>query len=80
MRSMFRKCKSLKKLDLSHLNTQNVINMSYIFEGCNSLSYLNLSNFNAQNVIYMNYMFDNCYSLSKQNVIITDNKILNKLS
>ena len=80
MRSMFRKCKSLEKLDLSHLNTQNVINMSYMSEGCNSLSYLNLSNFNAQNVIYMNYMFDNCYSLSKQNVIITDNKILNKLS
>ena len=44
MNSMFDSCESLKKLNLSSFNTQNVNNMSFMFYGCNSLIKLNLIN------------------------------------
>ena len=37
---IFYGCNSLKKIDLSNFNTQNVRNMSYMFYGCNSLKIL----------------------------------------
>ena len=58
MCGMFFRCDSLKNLDLSYLNTQNVKNMSHMFNGCISLKNINLSNFNTQNVIVMNCMFN----------------------
>ena len=50
MRSMFYNCNSLKSLDLSNFNTQNVAYMSDMFYNCNSLTSLDLLNFNTQNV------------------------------
>ena len=47
---MFSGCESLKKLNLSNLNTKNVIDMSSMFKGCKSLEELNLSNLDTQNV------------------------------
>ena len=47
---MFRNCKSLKSIDLSNFNTQNVNNMRGMFHGCRYLSNIDLSNFNTQNV------------------------------
>ena len=60
---MFCGCSSLKKIDLSNFNTQNVINMSDMFHGCSSLKNIDLSNFNTQNVTDMSYMFCGCSSL-----------------
>ena len=57
MSYMFYECKSLKELNLSNFNTNNVINMEYMFCGCSSLQELNLSNFNTSNVYNMNRMF-----------------------
>ena len=34
MGSMFYGCSSLKELNLSNFNTNNVINMGYMFSGC----------------------------------------------
>ena len=42
---MFYECNSLKNIDLSNFNTQNVINMSRMFYGCKSLTNIDLSNF-----------------------------------
>jgi len=39
---------SLKELNLSNFNTNNVINMGGMFEGCHKLKELNLSNFNTK--------------------------------
>ena len=47
---MFSGCSSLKELNLSNFNTNNVINMSCMFWECISLKELNLSNFNTNNV------------------------------
>ncbi len=62
--------------NLSNFNTNNVINMSYMFFHCSSLTSLNLSNFNTNNVTNMNDMF---YGINKDcNLICNDKKILNK--
>ena len=42
---MFSGCESLKKLNLSNLNTKNVTDMSNMFDSCKSLKNLNLSHF-----------------------------------
>ena len=57
---MFSECSSLKELNLSNFNTDNVTDMSWMFCGCSSLKELNLSNFNTNNVIYMGSMFKGC--------------------
>ena len=39
---MFYDCNSLKSLDLSNFNTQNVTDMWFLFYGCNSLKRENI--------------------------------------
>ena len=75
----FYNCYSLKNLNLSNFNTQNVTNMIDMFSGCNSLTNLNLSNFNTHNVTNMEFMFSDCESLKKGKVITTDHKIIEQL-
>ena len=65
MKDLFYECSSLKELDISKFNTDNVTDMSYMFYNCSSLKRLNISNFNTGNVTNMSYMFYNCSSLKK---------------
>ncbi len=44
---MFSGCFSLKELDVSNFNTNNVINMQLMFYRCSSLEKLNINNFNT---------------------------------
>lgn len=77
---MFYNCKSLETLDVSWLNTTNVItNTSYystsgwasVFEGCESLKTIDISNFVANAKMYRtSYMFRNCKSL--ETVVLPD--------
>ena len=63
MSDMFSGCSSLKELNLSNFNTNNVNNMHCMFSGCSncsSLKELNLSNFNTNNVTDMGSMFSRC--------------------
>ena len=46
MSDMFRNCSSLKELNLSNFNTNNVNYMNGMFRGCSLLKELNLSIFN----------------------------------
>ena len=57
---MFNECSSLKVLNLSNFNTNNVTNMSSMFAECSSIKVLNLSNFNTNNVTKMYNMFFKC--------------------
>jgi len=57
MSNMFSYCSSLKELNLTSFNTDNVINMRYMFYICSSLKELNLTNFNTNKVINMGGMF-----------------------
>lgn len=54
----------MTSIDLSNLNTSQVINMSNMFYNCSSLSNLDVSNFDTKQVTDMNYMFANCTSLT----------------
>ena len=40
---MFCDCSSLKSIDLSSFNTNNVTDMSHMFDGCSNLKSINLS-------------------------------------
>ena len=60
MEGMFIGCSSLKELNLSNFNTNNVTNMYEMFYGCSSLKELNLSNFNTNNVKNLDCMFYGC--------------------
>ena len=64
---MFSECSSLKELNLSNFNTNNVTIMRSMFYGCSSLKELNLSNFN-NNVTNMKYMFSGCSEQFKNTI------------
>jgi len=46
MEYMFGQCTSLKEIDLSNFNTQNVEKIAFMFSECEELIKVNLSNFN----------------------------------
>ena len=75
MSSMFSLCSSLKELNLSNFNTNNVTNMSYIFSRCSSLKELNLSNFNTNNVSNIYRMFYGCSNNLKKKIIFQHKNI-----
>ena len=68
MSYMFSGCSSLKEINLSNFNTNNVNNMSCMFYKCSSLKELNLSNFNTNNVTDMRYMFNGCSDQFKNKI------------
>ena len=73
MSCMFTGCSSLKELNLSNFNTNNVTDMRYMFDGCSLLKELNLYNFNTNNVTNMYRMFFGCsYDLIRK--IKSENK------
>jgi surface protein len=72
MSGMFNKYSSLKSLDLSSFNTNNVNDMSFMFFNCSSLISLNLSSFNTNNV---EFLFCFLSHLKKEKVIFKDKKI-----
>ena len=57
---MFFKCSSLKELNISNFNTNNVTYICGMFKECSSLKELNISNFNTSNVTDMKGMFQGC--------------------
>ena len=70
MGGMFYRCSSLKSIDISNFNTNNVTDMSLMFNECTSIKEVNLSNFNVTNVTNMYRMFFGCTSLER--VILPD--------
>ena len=68
MSNMFFLCSSLKELNLSNFNTDNVTNMCWMFNECSLLKELNISNFNTNNVTNMSYMFFGCLDELKMKI------------
>ena len=64
MEAMFKGCKSLKEIDLSHFDTKKVENMLSLFAGCSALTAIDLSNFNTENVKDMGWLFGECSALT----------------
>ena len=51
-----------------------------MFFECSSLTNIDLSNFNTNNVTDMSGMFSECNKLTKNNIIVKDERILEKLN
>ncbi len=64
----FRDFAKTESFDLTHLNTSEVTNMSYMFYGCKKVGTLDLSSFTTTNVTNMYCMFYYCHNLSSLNV------------
>ena len=58
---MFYKCSSLTNLpDISKWNTNNIIDMNFVFSGCSNLKTLpDISKWNTLNVKTISYLFSN---------------------
>ncbi len=68
---MFSNCSSLKELNLSSFNTNNVTDMACMFRRCSSLKKLNISNFNINAKTTLIYsMFDGCSEELKNKIKI----------
>ena len=65
---MFAVCESLKKINISNFNTEEVKSMNGMFAGCESLKKINISNFNTEKVEDMSAMFMYCKSLPSLNL------------
>ena len=63
MSFMFYQCSSLKELNLSKFNTNNVLDMSYMFYYCTQLTKLNIFNFKTNNRTNINGILTGCSSL-----------------
>ena len=62
---MFAECKNIININFISFNTNNVVNMKYMFYGCTKLKIINnLLCFNTSEVIDMSYMFYNCSNLT----------------
>jgi surface protein len=75
--NLFNKNKQLVEIDVSHFNTSNVTNMSYMFNELNEVTkIIGLENFDTSNVKNINYMFAECKKLENIDVSNFDTKIL----
>ena len=62
---MFKDIKSLISADLSHLISEKIKNMNYLFLNCENLQYVNFSNFNSKKIESMESTFENCKNLDE---------------
>jgi len=78
MSYMFYKCESLKELDLSNFNTNNVTDMTSMFHFCKSLELLNIDNFNTNKLQKVGNIFTGCEKLKNlrelKNIILYNDK------
>ena len=65
MNFMFNNCTSLKEVNFSNIETDQVTEMREMFQKCNKLENLDLSNFNTNNVTDMSFMFNKCLKLKE---------------
>ena len=57
---MLEGCYSLKEINFPNFNTNNIINMSFMFKRCSSLEEINFSNFNINNLTNFDNIFFGC--------------------
>lgn len=70
----FNNCPGLTSIDISYVNTEQMIGMDMMFKGCKALVDLNLSNITTTNVNRMTEMFYDCSSLTAVNLSRFDTK------
>ena len=80
LKSLFYGCNLLESIDLSNIDTSNVIDMSSIFYGCSSLKSINLSNFVTEKVEDMSNMFNGCRKIKYLNLSNFDTSLVTSMN
>ena len=62
---LFAGCTSIKYLDLSKWNTENIKTTASMFAGCQNIKNINLSNWNVKSLTDMSSMFAGCGKIEK---------------
>ena len=65
---MFNGLTNIIEIDLSGLDTSNVLNMGYMFNDCTNLEKIIFGNINTSSVKDMNHLFSNCQKLTTINL------------
>ena len=60
---LFASFSNVEEMDLSGLDTSEVVNTQLMFYGCKNLESLDVSNFDTSNVTFMEQMFSSCSNL-----------------
>ncbi len=76
----FERFRQMTSIDLSFLDTSQVITMSSMFEWCSGLTNLDVSKFDTSNVTNMSEMFYNCSSLTSLDVSNFDTSKVTNMS
>ena len=71
---MFCYCNNLRKIDLTHLNTEKVTNMSFMFHRLIDVEVIDVSKLNTKNVKDMMNMFFYCEKVTELDVSKFDTK------
>lgn len=64
MRLLFGECSALTSVDLSAIDTSDVIDMSYMFYNCSAIKTIDLSSFDTGHVVSIRGMFSGCTHLT----------------
>ena len=59
----FYRCSNITFVDLSHIDSSNIVSTVALFNGCASLIYVSFTNFDTSNCQDIHFMFKNCTSL-----------------
>ena len=68
IQNMFANCTNLTSIDISNIDTKDVLNIDYAFDHCYSLKSLDLSKKNLQKVETAIYTFAYCHTLTSINL------------
>ena len=68
MDAMFYELSNIKMIDLTKMDTSNLILMRRTFKGCTSLTSIKLNNFNTSLVKNMEYLFFDCSALTSLDI------------
>ncbi len=79
MEKMFYQCEELKELDLSYLQTSNVIAIKEMFYGCQKLEKLDIRNFENIKCKIFDNMFELCYNLTLFVNTVKAKEIMNEI-
>ena len=66
-RKLFSNLTNVVSIDLTYLDTSEVVSASYMFNNCNKLTSLILTDINTSNIVDMSHMFHNCSSIETIN-------------
>ena len=80
LEKIFQNISDLIEIDLSNIDTSDLISMERMFINCHHLQYINFTGVDTSLVTNMESMFENCYNLESLNLISFDTTKVNNMN